>query len=360
MPARLIHLPWGFAFLAMLLCTRVAHGDPAGADAARSVPDQPVSLLTTPAAKVVLPVPGQTLSITTMAAEHPSEWEGQCEAGEKEKEEEPSDLTLWNFFSAGWDQNFKERSHEGRAPRLHLFKTRQGFLEREFRFNYSFARNADAGAIDEHEFEGEIEYALNRRFLMEFEPRMVWERSNLDGTTEHELEATWVAARLALVDTYWSAYAFDFRIVAPANQEAHDRTRLGFFLAGFEDLTRFGFRRVGLYFSSQLFTFVGPLEDSDTRSEVNFGISIAKTFTDPDTPLFGDFTLFLEAFDETALDGDDAGRSAVTLTPGFRFKFYEQEKTEQTFWIMSGVEFPISGPNPFDYEVHVAFIWEFE
>ena len=46
---------------------------------------------------------------------------------------------------------------------------------------------------------------------------------------------------------------------------------------------------------------------------------MAKTLTRPDTPLLGNFSVFVENFAQTTLDGNLAGRTLVTITPGVRF-----------------------------------------
>src|SRR5208283_1284630 len=43
----------------------------------------------------------------------------------------PQDLTLWNFFSAGWNEEYTRRDSEGRAPDLALLRVQTNFMERE-------------------------------------------------------------------------------------------------------------------------------------------------------------------------------------------------------------------------------------
>src|SRR5262245_24822196 len=46
------------------------------------------------------------------------------------------DLTLGNFFTVGWNEDFTRRSSEGRAPDLALLRVQTNFMEREFRLNF--------------------------------------------------------------------------------------------------------------------------------------------------------------------------------------------------------------------------------
>ncbi len=43
---------------------------------------------------------------------------------------EPSELTLLNFFSEGWDQDWVKRSRHGRTPDMALLRVTTNFLER--------------------------------------------------------------------------------------------------------------------------------------------------------------------------------------------------------------------------------------
>jgi hypothetical protein len=50
------------------------------------------------------------------------------------------------------------------------------------------------------------------------------------------------------------------------------------------------------------------------------------TITSPDTPIFGKLNLFVENFAQMDLDGSEAGRTLVGITPGLRFDFGECDR----------------------------------
>ena len=61
-------------------------------------------------------------------------------------------------------------------------------------------------------------------------------------------------------------------------------------------MTRLGLYRVGLYYSALFDNYAGPHAVGATQSDVQYDVTVAKTLTRPDTPLIGNFTVFLETF----------------------------------------------------------------
>ncbi len=295
----------------------------------------------------------------------------ECSEEEEEQYEEPSDLTIWNLFREGWDTPYQSRSRAGRAPRLHLFQVRQPFLDREVRTNFFYQSGADLGEADEYELNWELEIPFNRRFMLDFEPGYSW----VDGKGEEAFDTNGpvlrVTAYLQLVDTYDSAFNVQFRVTAPSPEtgvflsefgpvveEENKQTGLLFTFAGFEDLTRsLGLERVGLSYHFTYGTFVGPGPAEDPRNAIIYATSLAKTFREPDARFLADFTTFTEVFGATILDGENEGRTAITLTPGLRWNLAREESP---WWFMAGVQFPITGPRPFDYTASIALIHWFD
>ena len=65
--------------------------------------------------------PGAPLTYPVLTSEEPADdHRGAAKLfdyGERtRKPDDPSDLTLWNFFSAGWNDDYTRRSFEDRAP----------------------------------------------------------------------------------------------------------------------------------------------------------------------------------------------------------------------------------------------------
>ena len=90
----------------------------------------------------------------------------------------------------------------------------------------------------------------------------------------------------------------------------------------------------------------GSTDDDD----VQYDVIIAKTLTRPDTPLVGNFTLFLENFYQTDLDGSTSGHTVVALTPRVRFNLGKVQgvKLGLDNWLLFGLDVPVAGPIPYD------------
>src|SRR5207244_2761287 len=97
-------------------------------------------------------------------------------------------------------------------------------------------------------------------------------------------------ARFQLVDTVDSSYALNLRVSVPNKGIGEDLTPLGFAVAGWEDLTRIGMKRFGLYWHLQEETFAGPAKEGDRRNDITYAVTLAKTWTEPDVPWLGNFT----------------------------------------------------------------------
>ncbi len=293
---------------------------------------------------------------------HEGRHEEEHEGGEHK--EEPSDLLLRDFFTSGWDEPFEERPREGRAPRFNLFKSRQGFLERIGFLGYAYTNGQDGGGLNEHELSGGIEWAFDRRFQLGAESLYTWQRPTRPDSRRAEGLRWDFSTRLQLIDEADRAYNFQIHVVTPDNSLRASQTELSFALAGFEDLTEtFGLRRVGLYYDVEYVSLIGPRlagpgpDDRGPTGLLRYDVSAAKTFVGPTVPLVADFTVFVEAFAETGLDGSRSGSTLVSLTPGLRFNPTGRE--EKAWWVQAGVEFPLSGPRPFNERVHLAIVHDF-
>jgi hypothetical protein len=281
--------------------------------------------------------------------------------GEGHHHEEPGDLLLSNFLTSGWSEPFEERERAGRAPRFNLFKSRQGFLERIGFVNYAYTNGLDNGKFDEHELAAGLEWAFNRRFQLGFESLYTWQQPRTEEGRRGDGLRWDFSTRLQLIDTADHAYNFQVHVVTPQSRLDFPQTEMAFTLAGFEDLTNtLGLSRVGLYHDIEYATLFGPRGEGEDRRPANllrYDVSIAKTLVDSKTPLLADFTVFLETYGVTSLDGAHSGRTELSLTPGFRFN--PTGRQEKAWWVQVGLECPVTGPRPFNERVLLAIIHDF-
>jgi len=272
-----------------------------------------------------------------------------------------SDLTLSNFFSAGWNEEWAKRQRATGTPDFALLRVQTNFLEREFRADYFFENNIHSAARkDLNSFQSLIAWGFNRRFMIEVLGNYQWidarKGMDLDGGSPS------LVGRVQLVDTESSSYSFNFRAVAPNTGIGEHQTTLSYGLAGFEDLAcRLHLDRVGLYYSFLFDSLAGPREPGARQNDVAYDITLAKTLTAPETPCFGSFTVFVEHFAQTDLDGDHAGRTLVSITPGVRFNLGKSDRVKfgKDNWLLFGVDIPVAGPKPWDAIYRVSYIKNF-
>ncbi len=264
-----------------------------------------------------------------------------------------SDLTLDNLFSEGWSQPWAKRERRDGTPDMALLKVTTNFLERELRLDYARTQGIKGSRYSDTDFlNGLIAYGLNRRLMLEVISNYQWNTpvsgQGVSGSGGGGL------VRLQLVDTELSSYAIQFRLGAPNQSIGQTQTSRQIGLAGFNDLYPLaGLSRTGLYYSVSYESLVGRHAQGARENDIAYDISLATTWTKPRTPVFGNFTTFLEAFATTDLDGSKAGHTAATLTPGVRFWFYP----ENSFTL--GVDVPVSGPHPNDDVIRVTYILNF-
>ena len=217
---------------------------------------------------------------------------------------DPVPLTLGNFFTEGWGQEWSRRSSEDRAPDLALLRVQTNFMEREIRLNYAYTNDFhNAKQTNLNNFDYFVAYAFNRRFMVE----VFGNEQYVDGRGKNADEAGPTArfvGRVQLISTADSSYTFNFQTIAPDPSLGQHQTTLSYGMAGFEDLTHLlGLYRVGLYYSFLFDSLAGPHAVGATQDDVQYDITIAKTVTRPETPLIGNLTFFLETFAQTNLDG---------------------------------------------------------
>jgi hypothetical protein len=91
------------------------------------------------------------------------------------KPDDPPDLTLWNFFTAGWDEEWTRRDSEDRAPDLALLHVQTNFMERELRVDSFYQSNVRNKKIDDIDsLDWLIAYGWNRRFQTNVEGIYQW------------------------------------------------------------------------------------------------------------------------------------------------------------------------------------------
>ena len=293
---------------------------------------------------------GQPASEIDESAESPA---GEATADSKEEHPQHlSDLTLLDFFSQGWNQSWEHRHRY--TPDMALLRVTTNFLEREFRLDYVHTDVANNPNLDSTDLANALlAYGLNRRLMLEVISNYQWNVTS-NGTTTSGAGGGFLA-RFQLVDTLTQSYSFQAR-VSPANKGiGQTQTSLTFGLAGWQDMHALipALGRFGLYGSFQYENLVGSHRPGAAENDVSYDLSIAETWTEPTTRIFGNFTTFFEVFGTTLLDGANSGKTTVSVTPGIRFWFVPKN----SFTV--GVDIPVTHAPSFHSVIRANYILNF-
>jgi len=263
------------------------------------------------------------------------------------------DLTLSNFFSEGWKLGQWEEPEQepDQSPRFRLLKIPATVFEREVRMNYSFTNNGDGGKLDEHEWEFEFEMPISRRLLIEVEPTIV-SISPKNDNNHNGFGDTSFITRVMLLETRNTTLLSLLDVKIPTGNED---LGLG---SGMTTISPgIGmWRDIGGHFALHSFFGLdipsGGKSNDDPDTTVNYGAALTKTVTPKDTPFFGNLTFFVE-FNGSSEVGSNGDTTVVSILPGARWNLGHD------FWLMPGVEFPITGRDEFDNRIWFSVLKDF-
>jgi hypothetical protein len=261
------------------------------------------------------------------------------------------DLSLSDFFSTGWDEPWEKRPRGDGTPDMSLLRVQTNFLAQLLRLDTFVETGMTAPGARRSEFvNGTIEYALSRRFMPAIFLSHQWlgesQGRGKDGA------AGGFFGRLQLVDGQRSSLALNLKMALPNTDVGEHATIWSYALAGWADLATLGMGRTGLYWHLQHEMAGGPTAPGAARNDAAYALSLAASWTGPQAAL-GNLTTFAEAAGKTLLDGDHSGRTALTITPGFRFTLGGRHI------LMAGVDVPVAGPKAFGSLYRLTYIFNF-
>ncbi len=197
---------------------------------------------------------------------------------EGEHAQQLSDLTLLNFFSEGWGEQWEKRRRT--TPDMALLRVTTNFLEREFRLDYVRTDVANNPKLESTDLANAlIAYGLNRRLMIELIVNYQWNVPFSGFTTNGS--GGGLLARFQLVDTPTQSYSFQTRVSAPNKGLGQTQTSFTYALAGWQDMHALvpALGRFGLYGSFQYENLVGPHKAGATQNDVSYDVSLAETWT---------------------------------------------------------------------------------
>jgi hypothetical protein len=262
-----------------------------------------------------------------------------------------SELSLENFFSAGWGEPWVKRPHPDGAPDLTLLRVQSNLLLTSLRTDFYHDELPHAAKDRRVNYVSElVEYSLNRRVMLAAFGNYQWIESR--SGTDREGGSFGTLVRLQLVDLPRASYALNFRAAAPNEGLGEKQTPASVALAGWHDLTQLGFGRVGVYWHAQEETLFGPRAAGTRQNDATYDVSLARTWSGPAAAL-ENFSTFVEAFAKTDIDGRHHGDTAVSLTPGFRFNVHHRHV------FMFGVDIPVTEPRANEERFRFTYILSF-
>lgn len=278
---------------------------------------------------------------------------GFAEAGPAgHPEAELQNLTPLNFFTAGWAEDWRKRPRY--TPDMALLRVTTNFLERELRLDYVYTAVSGNPKLNNTQLANSlIAYGLNRRLMIEAITNYQWNQASKDAGTNGA--GGGFLTRFQLADTPGQSYAVQVRVTPPNKGIGQTQTTLSYALAGWQDVHDLlpALGRCGLYFSLQYDNTQGPAKAGTTFNTLSYDVSLAETWTAPTTPVFGNFTTFLETFASTPLDGAKQNKTVFTLTPGIRFWFVPENS------LSLGVDLYVSHDPPNSAVYRATYILNF-
>lgn len=246
-----------------------------------------------------------------------------------------SDLTLGNFFSSGWSDDWAKRERASGTPDYALLRVQTNFLEREFRLNGFYQSNINSAVRQSlYDVDGLAAWGFNRRLMLAVVGNFQW-ADNRAGTSVFG-SASAAAARVQLVDTECGSLALNLRATAPNSGLGENGALLSYGLAGFDDLGKL-WDQLGLYYSVGFDSFTAVPVSGERHTQASVIVTPAKTLLPTSAPVVGALTVFLENVVQSDLDGTHSGRTSYGLSPGVRFSPAKEN------WFLFGVDLPVAG-----------------
>jgi hypothetical protein len=262
------------------------------------------------------------------------------------------DLTLGNFFSAGWNQSWSLRnSLPDGAPDLPLFHAATNFLFRGARTDYYYQDNLSKTGVDNVQFLDEyIDYAINQRFMVSLFGNYTW--VNHIATPDQDGAGGGIMGRFQLVDTPTASTSLNLRVDLPDKSIGVGTTKLSAAITGWQDLSPLGLGRTGLYYDIEEDGEAGNAASGVARNALGYDIGLAETWTQACAPL-GNLTSFVEFSGATNMDGNQRTETQLTATPGVQFLFCKRNL------VMLGVDIPVTHAAPERDVYRVSYIYCF-
>ncbi len=262
-------------------------------------------------------------------------------------------LSLGSFFGAGWNETWiSPPNGEGNAPRQGWLNAMDGVF---YRLNipiFSY-RHGTGGNGDQYSGEDLLYTALSRRFELTYDIPFVVSKQGSHGSPSHTSFGDFqIAPRFILSETRAVTQSFNLFFRTPTgdtdtgNGIAAVRPIYQFWANWWQGLVLRGGFGMDIPYHN--------VAETNSRSLAVGNLSAGYYFTPHDCAPFGDLVGYVATNFNHAIDdrGPD-NTTNVTVTPGFRTYL------GQNWYLLGGVEFPVTDPKSFDYQPMVGFMLVF-
>jgi hypothetical protein len=315
----------------------------AAQDAPTSAPSpaaQPGTVVTVPATDVF---PGAAVA---PAPHHFTVWETVSESvcGQGSPDRPFTPLTCGTLFSEGWCEPWiSPPAGSGGAVRQGWINDFQGFFSRDVFGVYTY--NNHRGGAYEQVGNVSVESPLSRRLLLGVYSDVVDSVHGADGgPSATSYGDTLIIPKVMLHETEDVSIlgALSVRVPTGERSTGNDRTVLSPFVAGWFDLGRGFALRTGVSLDVPVDNVPGP------DATLNVGLALGQTLTKHDAAPLGDLTWFVCSNLHQDLGAGD--HTVFSLTPGVRTHL------GNNWFLIGGVEVPVTGPKPFQEGFTVVLI----
>ncbi len=262
-------------------------------------------------------------------------------------------LSLGSFFSEGWNEPWASPLNgEGGAPRQGWLNAADGVFYRLNIATFGYAHGTN-GNGDQYTGGDTLYTSLSRRFALQYDIPYVVSKQGSQGHPSHTSFGDFqITPRFILSETRAVTQSFNLSFRTPTgdkdtgNGVAAVTPNYQFWTNWWHGLVlRGGFGMAIPYYN---------VHDTNSRSLLVGNLAVGYYFTPHDRTPIGDLVGYVSTNFNHAIDNrGPSDTTNVTITPGFRTHL------GQNWYLLGGVEFPITEPKSFDYQPLIGLMLVF-
>lgn len=261
-------------------------------------------------------------------------------------------LSIGSFFSEGWNEPWASpQNGEGNAPRQGWLNAADGVFYRLNIATFGYGHGT-SGNGDSYTGGDAIYTPLSRRFELQYDIPFVVSKQGSQGSSSHTSFGDFqITPRFILSETRAVTQSFNLTLRTPTgdtdtgNGVAAVTPNYQFWANWWQGLVLRGSFGMAIPYHN--------VDDTNSRSSAVGNLAMGYYFTPHDRAPFGDLVGYVSTNFNHAIDDRGPNTTNVTVTPGFRTHL------GQNWYLLGGVEFPVTDPKSFDYQPLVGLMLVF-